>query len=87
MNQDCARGDHGQGATVSLFEFPDTVLGAHVLQIPGGTYTKYRCHGSGAHVLRLKGEGYTLTWPDGGEKMKATIRPGAMVVPPSWWWF
>ena len=80
------KGDRGQGTTVSVFEFPDTVLGAHVLQIPGGTYTKYHRHGPGAHVLWLKGEGYTLLWPDGGEKMKAAIRPGAMVVPPSWWW-
>jgi hypothetical protein len=37
-------------------------------------------------VLWLGGEGYTLMWPDGGEKTQADWGPGSIVVPPSWWW-
>jgi len=71
-----------------MYEIGNGVLGSHALQVPGGTFTKVHRHGPGAHVLWLKGEGYTLMWPDGGEKSKIveTWGPGTMLVPPSWWW-
>lgn len=68
------------------FEIGNTTQSAHVLELPGGTFTKIHRHGPGAHVLWLSGEGYTLMWPDGGEIMKADWRVGSMVVPPDWWW-
>ena len=68
------------------FEMANGVLGAHTVHIPGGTFTKVHRHGPGAHVLWLSGEGYSLIWPDGGEKMKEEWRRGTMLVPPDWWW-
>jgi len=63
------------------------VLGAHISQVPGGTYTKIHRHGPGAHVLWIEGEGYTLTWPDGATKRhKVDWKPLTMLVPPTWWW-
>ena len=37
-------------------------------------------------MIWLAGEGYTLTWPDGGSKKKVDWKPGTMLVPPTWWW-
>ncbi|HEX9880014.1 MAG TPA: ethanolamine ammonia lyase-activating protein, partial [Candidatus Binatia bacterium] len=64
------------------------VQGAHILEIPGGTFSKLHRHGPGAHVLWLKGDGYTLMWPDGSEhnKTKEYWGRGTMIVPPNWWW-
>jgi hypothetical protein len=55
-------------------------------EFPGGSFTNLHRHGPGAHVLWLSGEGYSLIFPDGGEKVKADWGPGSILVPPSWWW-
>lgn len=68
------------------FELANGVLGSHTVHIPGGTFSKVHRHGPGAHVIWLKGEGYSLLWPDGGEKQKEYWGPGTMLVPPDWWW-
>ena len=70
------------------FEMANGVQGAHILEIPGGTFSKLHRHGPGAHVLWLKGDGYTLMWPDGSENNKTMEYwgPGTMIVPPNWWW-
>jgi len=34
----------------------------------------------------LMGEGYTIMWPDGGEKIRENWKRGMMGVPPDWWW-
>jgi uncharacterized RmlC-like cupin family protein len=80
------KGVRGIGTRSISFDLADGTLASHILEVPGGTFTKLHRHGPGAHVLWLKGEGYTLMWPDGGEKVKADWGPGTMVVPPSWWW-
>jgi quercetin dioxygenase-like cupin family protein len=78
----------GVGTKSASFEVGHGVLGSHTLQIPGGTFSNIHRHGPGAHVLWLKGEGYSLVWPDGGEadKVQAFWGPGTLLVPPSWWW-
>ncbi|HLQ34868.1 MAG TPA: cupin domain-containing protein [Chloroflexota bacterium] len=81
--QESSRGRGGQSVT---FELANGVLGAHIMQMPGGRFSNVHRHGPGAHVLWLQGEGYTLMWPDGGEKIKEDWGPGTMLVPPSWWW-
>ena len=78
--------DRGVGVQGRVFELANGVLGAHTLVIPGGTFSKLHRHGPGAHVVWLKGEGYSLMFPDGGEKVKVDWGPGTMVVPPAWWW-
>ncbi len=68
------------------FELANGVLSAHLLEMPGGTFTKLHRHGPGAHVVWLKGEGYTVLFPDAGEMMKEEWGPGTMLVPPAFWW-
>ena len=57
----------GVGTRSYNFELANGVLGAHMLEVPGGTYTNLHRHGPGAQVLWLRGEGYSMLWPDGGE--------------------
>jgi uncharacterized RmlC-like cupin family protein len=78
--------NRGVGTRGVQFEIGNGVLGAHNALFPGGTFTKVHRHGPGAHVIWLRGEGYTLMWPEGGERLKEEWRPGTMLVPPSWWW-
>lgn len=78
--------NRGVGTQGASFEVGEGVLGSHTLQLPGGRFTNVHRHGPGAHVLWLKGEGYTLMWGDGGEKVQEFWGPGTMLVPPSWWW-
>lgn len=78
--------DRGVETRGASFELASGVLGSHTVEVPGGTFTKVHRHGPGAHVLWLKGEGYSLLWPDGGKMTKEYWGPGTMLVPPDWWW-
>jgi mannose-6-phosphate isomerase-like protein (cupin superfamily) len=79
-------GIRGQGTKGITFVLANGVLGSHILEFPGGVFSKLHRHGPGAHVLWLKGDGYSLLWPDGGERRHESWGPGTMLVPPSWWW-
>jgi quercetin dioxygenase-like cupin family protein len=81
--RDSNRGISTRGMT---YEMANGVLGSHTVVIPGGTFSKIHRHGPGAHVLWLSGEGYSLIWPDGGEKTREDWGPGSVLVPPAWWW-
>jgi mannose-6-phosphate isomerase-like protein (cupin superfamily) len=39
------------------FELANGVMGAHILEAPGGTFTKLHRHGPAAHVLWVRGSG------------------------------
>ncbi|HLG72666.1 MAG TPA: cupin domain-containing protein [Chloroflexota bacterium] len=78
--------NRGVGVRHVQYELANGVSSAHRLEMPGGTFTKLHRHGPGAHVLWLKGEGYTVMWPDGGEMVQEFWRPGTMMVPPEGWW-
>jgi uncharacterized RmlC-like cupin family protein len=76
----------GVGIRGIHMEFGNSSVTAHTLEFPGGTFSKLHRHGPGAHVLWLRGEGYSLMFPDGGEWVQEHWGPGTMIVPPSWWW-
>lgn len=75
-----------KGSTGMSFELGNGVLGCHTTTFPSGTFTNIHRHGPGDHVLWLKGEGYSIMWQDGGEKIIAPWGPGTVIVPPAWWW-
>ena len=81
-----ADSNRGWRARTAQYELANGVVSAHTLEMPGGSFTKLHRHGPGAHVLWLKGEGYTMMWPDGGEWLQEFWKPGTMLVPPAGWW-
>ncbi|NIO09378.1 MAG: cupin domain-containing protein [Deltaproteobacteria bacterium] len=86
LDEQETKASRGKGTTFTTIDMANGILGAHVLQISPGIYSKLHRHGPGAHVVWLAGEGYTITFPDGGEKRKVDWTPGTMLVPPTWWW-
>lgn len=74
------------GGTSMYFELSDNTMCAHTSEFGVGAYKKGHRHGPGAHILILTGKGYTLMWPDGGEKRQFDWKPGSIVVPPEMWW-
>ena len=87
FNPEIDRGISEGGGGYS-FELANGVLGSHIWEAPGGTFTSVHRHGPAAHVIWLKGSGYSILWPDGGEanKIKEDWGPGTLIVPPNWWW-
>jgi quercetin dioxygenase-like cupin family protein len=78
--------ERGGGASATRFELSGNTMASHTSRFAVGVYKKGHRHGPGAHVLILEGKGYTLMWPDGGEKLRFDWKPGSIVVPPEMWW-
>lgn len=76
------RGANGRGI---LLEIANNLMSAHISEFPVGTYKKAHRHGPGAHVLILRGEGYSLLWPEGEEPRRYDWREGSIFVPPEMW--
>lgn len=80
-----ARSSRGGDMNIQL-ELADGSLAAHISEMPVGRYKKAHRHGPGAHVVILRGEGYSLMWPDGGEPSRFEWGDGSVIVPPDMWW-
>jgi predicted metal-dependent enzyme (double-stranded beta helix superfamily) len=79
------RGDRGAGGRMLMIQMANNVMSAHISQFPVGTYKKAHRHGAGAHVIILKGEGFSVMWPDGQEIKRYNWRAGSLMVPPERW--
>ena len=76
----------GGGIRTMSWELGNGILGSHSTIFPSGTFTNIHRHGPGDHVLWLTGRGYSVLFPEGGEKQKEDWGPGSIIVPPAWWW-
>jgi quercetin dioxygenase-like cupin family protein len=79
------RKERGAGGKMTLLEMANNVMSAHISQFPVGTYKKAHRHGAGAHVIILKGEGFSVLWPEGKEIQRYEWRAGSLLVPPERW--
>jgi quercetin dioxygenase-like cupin family protein len=77
--------ERGAGGHNIYFELADNIQSTHVSEFPVGTYKKAHRHGPGAHIVVLSGQGYTLIWPEGGERLKIDWRTNSLFVPPALW--
>ncbi len=77
--------ERGAGGSTIFFELSNNIQAAHVSEFPVGTYKKAHRHGPGAHIVILGGQGYSLIWPAGGERLKIDWRENSLFVPPAMW--
>lgn len=75
----------GGGGHVVDIQFPRSEMGGHMSVFPPGTYKKAHRHGPGVVIIIPAGEGYSIMWPEGEEKVIVPWRESSMFVPPNRW--
>ena len=75
----------GGGGHVVDVSFPHSQMGGHMSVFPPGTYKKGHRHGPGRVIVIPAGEGYSIMWPEGGEKVIVPWHEGSMFTPPDRW--
>jgi uncharacterized RmlC-like cupin family protein len=78
--------ERGAGARSVHLSMADNTMACHISEFEVGTYKKAHRHGPGAHVIIVSGEGYSLLWPEGKERVRLDWRPGSMFSPPQGWY-
>jgi mannose-6-phosphate isomerase-like protein (cupin superfamily) len=76
----------GAGASSFHISMSDNTMACHISEFEVGTYKKAHRHGPGAHVVILRGEGYSLLWPEGEKRKRVDWKAGSMFSPPEWWY-
>ena len=73
----------GAGSSNIQFLLSESSIGAHVSEMPVGTYKKGHRHGPGLHVLFVHGAGYSLLWYHGERDYKRVEwKHGVVFAPP-----
>ena len=74
--------------TMRLVMAGNTMISLHVAEMAGMSHKKAHRHNSDAFVLVLSGEGYSVSWPDGGYERRERVdwHEGTLFVPPVFWY-
>ncbi len=75
----------GAGGQVVWVGFPSSPMSAHMSVFPARTYKKAHRHGPGYMIVIPAGEGYSIMWPEGGEKVVIPWHEASLFVPPNRW--
>ena len=75
----------GSGGRRVFIQFPNTEVSAHMSVFASQTYKKAHRHGPGRAIVIPAGEGYTILWEEGKEKIVAPWHECSMLVPPNRW--
>ncbi len=75
----------GAGGHVVFVQFPGSELTAHMSVFPAKTYKKGHRHGPAFVIVIPAGEGYSVMWPEGKEKVWIPWHEGSIFVPPNRW--
>lgn len=78
--------DRGAGGSAIFMRFPDAEMGAHMSVFPPGLYKKAHRHGPGRVIVIPAGEGYSVLWRDGEEKIVCPWHEATVFVPPEDWY-
>ena len=73
----------GAGSANMQFLLGEGSMGAHVSEMPVGSYKKGHRHGPGLHIFFIHGSGYTLLWyPGDKDYQRVDWRHGMCFAPP-----
>jgi hypothetical protein len=72
------------GMSVTIM-FPNSEMSCHMSVFPTRTYKKAHRHGPGRVIVIPGGEGYSVLWEEGKEKIVAPWHEASMFVPPNKW--
>ncbi|HWP60690.1 MAG TPA: hypothetical protein VNL14_22540 [Candidatus Acidoferrales bacterium] len=72
------------GFSVTIM-FPNSEMSCHMSVFPNRTYKKAHRHGPGRVIVIPGGEGYSVLWEEGKEKIVCPWHEGSMFVPPNKW--
>jgi oxalate decarboxylase/phosphoglucose isomerase-like protein (cupin superfamily) len=77
--------NRGAGGRSVAMEFPGSEISCHMSMFPARTYKKAHRHGPGRAIVIPAGEGYSVMWEEGKEKVIAAWKPGSLITPPNRW--
>lgn len=80
-----AQTGRGAGSHVVHIRFPNSSMVSHMSVFPPQSYKKAHRHGPGAVIVIPDGEGYSIMWKEGEEKMVIPWHEGSLFVPPDRW--
>ena len=79
-------GNRGAGGSSVNMYVPGSEVSAHMSVFPPLRYKKAHRHGPGRLIVIPGGEGFSVMWPDGGEKKVYPWHEGSALTPPNQWW-
>lgn len=77
--------NRGAGGRSVAMEFPGSEISCHMSMFPPRTYKKAHRHGPGRAIVIPAGEGYSVMWEEGKDKIIAAWKPGSLITPPNKW--
>jgi len=78
--------NRGAGGHVVWIRFPASTVVAHMSVFPARSYKKAHRHGPGTVIVIPSGEGYSVMWPEGQEKVFIPWHEASVFVPPNRWY-
>ncbi len=75
----------GAGGTTVFIGFPGSEMSCHMSVFPSRTYKRGHRHGPGRVIVIPKGEGFSVMWQEGKEKVVVPWHEASMFVPPNRW--
>jgi mannose-6-phosphate isomerase-like protein (cupin superfamily) len=75
----------GAGGTTVFINFPGSEMSCHMSVFPARTYKRAHRHGPGRVIVIPAGEGFSLMWEEGQEKVVVPWHECSMFVPPGRW--
>jgi hypothetical protein len=75
----------GAGGKSVFLQFPNSELSAHMSVFASQTYKKAHRHGPGRVIIIPAGDGYSIMWEEGKEKIVVPWHECSLFVPPNKW--